>query len=86
MNGKKEKLMREIQIMSFAIVETNLFLNTHPECEKARAFLNETRERKAAKAAEYEKKYGPLTAAGREYDGAFSWAKGPWPWEYDSIN
>ena len=28
MNGAKEKLMREIQILGFAIVETNLFLNT----------------------------------------------------------
>ncbi|MBQ1374843.1 MAG: spore coat protein CotJB [Clostridia bacterium] len=82
MNGAKEKLMREIQILGFAIVETNLFLNTHPDCEKAVAFLNDLIEKKNEKTAEYEAKYGHVTAAGGRYRQSFDWAKSLWPWEY----
>ncbi|MBR2742556.1 MAG: spore coat protein CotJB [Clostridia bacterium] len=82
MNGEKDKLMRTLQILGFAIVETNLFLDTHPDCKKALAFLNELIKKRDEATAEYAAKYGPVTAAGSAYGGAFTWAEAPWPWEY----
>ena len=31
----REKLMREIQEVSFALVDLNLFLDSHPDCKVA---------------------------------------------------
>ena len=75
----KDELMRKIQQLSFAKVETELFLDTHPECPAALDYFAEMRDELARLTAEYEKSYGPLTYTGVSGD-SWTWVDGEWPW------
>ncbi len=77
----KEKLLSEIRALSFALVETNLYLDSHPECGEALAYFRRVRDELAKKTAAYEKAFGPLTAMGATAEGEWDWITTPWPWE-----
>ena len=74
------KLMKELQIAQFAMIEANLYLDTHPyDCEAMKAY-EEYSERFAKAVEEYEDKCGALYAdsiTAIPYD----WVKTPFPWE-----
>ncbi len=77
----KEKLLSEIRALSFALVETNLYLDSHPECAEALAYFRRVRDELAEKTAAYERAFGPLTAMGATAEGSWDWISTPWPWE-----
>jgi spore coat protein JB len=59
-----EQLKLKIQELEFAVIELNLFLDTHPDNEKALADFNTfTVELNKAKRI-YERNFGPLTNFG----------------------
>lgn len=80
--SERQKLLWMIKVYGFALLETNLFLDTHPDDEKAIAFFNSTNQKKTEAVTAYTKKYGPITAQGAVYDKRFTWVDDPWPWEY----
>ena len=57
--NKKCRLKRYIDALDFAIYETILFLDTHPNDRKAQAAFNEYKQRRAAAIKEYEAAFGP---------------------------
>ena len=65
---KKDKLLRRLSAMQFAMWEMREFLDTHPNCPDAKALYNA-----------YKEKYDTLA---KEY-GANSdaWLQDPWPWD-----
>jgi spore coat protein JB len=66
----------------FTAVELNLFLDTHPDDERALNDYNETVERLKELKAAYENQFGPLTNFGyatSEYP--WRWVDEPWPWQ-----
>ena len=75
----KEKLLRKIQCLKFAIVELAEYLNTHDDDKRAlclhRKYANELKDLKE----KYEKVYGPLSI----YCpcNKWRWIEEPWPWE-----
>ncbi len=76
----REILLKKISTYQFAMLDLQLFLNTHPgdtdtveKVEKYRAMLKPL-------VAEYENKYGALTKSEAE-GNKWSWVKAPWPWE-----
>ena len=76
--NKREKLLRSLSAVQFALWELHLYLNTHPTDMEALA-LHEQYEKKLAKLRdEYEEKYGPLTPMQGE---GIEWLKNPWPWD-----
>lgn len=77
----KDKLLSEIRALSFALVETNLYLDSYPECPEALAYFRRVRDELREKTAAYEKQYGPLTVMGAEAKGRWEWVNTPWPWE-----
>ena len=78
----KEKLLKEIEISTFAVVETNLYLDTHPCDETALAAMKKYSETRIAAIAEYESLYGPIFPFNvSENDGCYLWVKEPFPWE-----
>lgn len=83
---KKDKnaLLHDIQVYGFALVETNLFLDTHPGDLGALACYNKYNHLLTEAYAAYESQYGPLTVRGGTDDDCWSWVKGPWPWEYSA--
>ena len=82
MNDKRASLMREVQIAHFSLIETNLYLDTHPfDCEALKA-LEYYSEKLACAIEKYEEEIGSLTV-GAITDVPFEWVKTPFPWEMD---
>ena len=62
----RSEIILKIQELSFACVDLNLYLDTHPD----EAIRN------------YECKYGPLTNFGYGKSGCpWQWVEQPWPWD-----
>lgn len=83
-NEIREKMMREIKCLNFAIIELAEYLDTHPEDRKAlclhREYTNELNELKD----KYQRIFGPLTI----YFpcNKWRWLEEPWPWERSDFN
>ena len=82
-NANKVALIRKIQDLSFARLEGQLFLDTHPECMNALEHFKMYGAELAALTAEYEMKYGPLTPSAVTGD-RWSWVDTPWPWQIEN--
>ena len=87
--NKREAAMLKLQGAKFALWELHLYLDTHPEDEKAYLdmYLEDLEsiaayKRYAAKYAmmkhEYEEQYGPI---GTLDAPGVAWLKNPWPWD-----
>ena len=76
---KKEEMLQQIRCYEFAINELALYLDTHPEDEKAlclhRKYAREAKDLKD----KYQKVYGPLTI--NFPCNKWRWLEEPWPWE-----
>lgn len=80
----REKLMREIQEVSFALVDLNLFLDSHPDCKVALDYFKDMQIKYAELTADYEMEFGPLTAFDTNTEQGWAWVMGPWPWELEA--
>ena len=81
MDMSKCSLLLKISECQFVCVELNLYLNTHPEDEAARAdylcYSNTLR----MLIEKYESLYGPLMNFGHSPTGTGCYVTSPWPWE-----
>ena len=80
----KEKLMREIQEVGFALVDLNLFLDSHPDDKLALDFFEDMQIKYAQLQADYEMEFGPLTAFDTNTEQGWTWVQSPWPWELEA--
>ena len=76
----KNKLLIRLSSMHFAMLETRLFLDTHPDDAEAQKMLEKYQTKFNALKAEYEEQFGPLTLNGYNSD---EWLNNPWPWDND---
>lgn len=77
-------LLRTIQELEFALLELNLYLDTHPEDQNALAVFNDLASRFVTARSDYEARYGPLVNFGHSGPTAsWVWIDEPWPWEID---
>ena len=83
MTTERARLLRQVQNHSFALNEAALYLDGHPDNQKARAYFDKQRELWKQAVADYEEAFGPLTqnSLASTAGGAWSWVDGPWPWE-----
>lgn len=82
MTCEQSRLLKEINILDFAVVEINLFLDTHPCDQEAMRYFCYYNRLKKEKYEEYANNFGPLTlqqAKGQTRE--FLWTMQPWPWE-----
>lgn len=75
----RREMIEKIRCYDFAITELALYLDTHPDDQKAlclhRKYCQELKELKD----KYQKVYGPLTI---HYPcNKWRWLEEPWPWE-----
>jgi spore coat protein JB len=75
----RNEMMEKIKSYNFGIIELALYLDTHPDDEKAlclhKKYCKEYKEIKD----KYQKVYGPLTI---NYPcNKWRWLEEPWPWE-----
>lgn len=78
----QQQLSDWIYMISFAVVETALYLDTHPEDGEALRFYRECVELKNAAMKEYSTRFTPLTLAlAGNCQKRWEWVLSPWPWE-----
>ena len=78
-----EKLLQKIDEYSLAEDDIQLFLDTHPTCEKAMEFYRKNVKKRKELLTLYAQNYGPLTidAADDCASKSWEWVMQPWPWE-----
>mgnify|MGYP002800643594 CR=1 FL=1 len=80
----REKPLKYVQMYHFAMIEANLFLDTHPNNREAMAYFKRAKQMYDKAVEQYEAQFGPLTAAAAANStDRWDWVKGPWPWEAD---
>ncbi|MCI5687838.1 spore coat protein CotJB [Anaerovoracaceae bacterium 42-11] len=79
----REEAMRQVQMYGFALIDTGLFLDTHPTNRDALDYYASTRTRYLEAVEEYEQQFGPLTAQDTDTDSGWAWVETPWPWEME---
>ena len=76
---RREEMMMQIRELDFAIVELGLYLDTHPDDQKALCLHREYAKKLKDLKDKYQKVYGPLT---NHYPcNKWRWLEEPWPWE-----
>ena len=80
---KQKEMMEYINTVSFAVLETSLYLDTHPTDMVALNFFKKYSTMRNDAMAEYAKLYSPLTidyvvTSDADY---WNWINQPWPWE-----
>lgn len=78
-NCTREEMMNDIRSYNFAITELGLYLDVHPEDERAIALHREYCKCYKEATDKYQKIYGPLSIF---YPcNKWRWLEEPWPWE-----
>lgn len=80
-NNSRQSLLKKVQEADFFALDLQLYLNTHPTCERALMLYKETIREADELRREYEEKYGPLTAARSSAKTPWQWSKNPWTWD-----
>lgn len=79
----RAEALRNVQMYDFALTDTGLFLDTHPDNRAALAFYDDTRKKYLEAVEEYEAQFGPLTAEDTDVENGWTWVDTPWPWEME---
>ncbi len=79
----QEEMMRKIQEVDFAIIDLNLFLDTHPKCQEALDLFTELCATSKSLKNDYQSKYGPIYVTKSSPTVPFDWVDPckKWPWE-----
>lgn len=80
MNGK-EKLLYDIGVVSFVVVDLGLYLDTHSTDCKAMEYYNHYNHIRKQLMKEFSEKYYPLTMDMAECSKEWKWGMAPMPWE-----
>ena len=80
-SNDRDKLMQEIMMINFAIIDMNLYLDLNPnDFEMLQKFQNLVT-KSNEKENEYIRLYGPLTLKETNGKNKFNWIDDPWPWQ-----
>ena len=76
---EREQMLMQIRELNFAVIELGLYLNTHPEDQKALCLHRKYAKELKELMDKYQKVYGPLSI----YFpcNKWRWLEEPWPWE-----
>lgn len=81
-SAEQAKLLAEIRQIQFVCVDLMLYLDTHPNDERATMDFSSYSQQLMMLVREYETTYHTLVNSGMGYTGdVYNWAQVPWPWE-----
>ncbi|EOC99671.1 spore coat protein CotJB [Caldisalinibacter kiritimatiensis] len=82
MKKNQLELLKELMEVSFCLVESNLYLDTHPTDDRAIRLHNSYSKRYKELVDAYQKQFGPLmyTQMSR---CPWQYIESPWPWNID---
>ena len=78
---QNNELLRKIQELSFAKVETELYLDTHPNCASALSYYKKILAELDEAMTKYQNTVGPMYAEGVVSADRWTWVDGKWPWQ-----
>lgn len=78
-NLSKCDLMKKVQSLAFTINDLALYIDTHPNDEKAVELHKQYSIQYRNSYEEYQRKYGPLSIFCP--CNSWKWLANPWPWE-----
>ena len=73
MEDNREMLLKRVQICDFILVETNEYLDTHPNDQAALDYFKKYNEMRRTAAKEFTEKYGPLNMWDFEGGNRWNW-------------
>lgn len=80
--NEREALLYQIMQYKFALIELNLYLDTHPNDMEMIKLYNQYLNTEKQMCDKYESVYGPLTLDSKYLDkNTWVWKNSPWPWE-----
>ena len=75
----REHMLMQIRELNFSVIELGLYLNTHPEDQRALCLYRKYARELKDLMDKYQKVYGPLSIY---YPcNKWRWLEEPWPWE-----
>lgn len=78
----RQQMLQWVNLVSFAVVEASLYLDTHPTDPAALSYFKEYSHLRNQALEEYASMYGPLTIdTARGCQRKWEWVNEPWPWE-----
>lgn len=77
----RAKLLKKVQMYSFAVTDASLFLDTHPDCADALAYYNKYKKLWEEAKKQFEAAFGPLDIDSEQNNDRWAWVDGPFPWE-----
>ena len=80
MEDNKPAMLRCLQALAFAVQESTLFLDTHPDDRQALTYHNEKLAAFTDLKKRYVALYGPLCNYTTNQE-SWRWIDSPWPWE-----
>jgi spore coat protein JB len=83
MRYNKKELREYIDIVSFAVTDVNLYLDTHPQDQRAIEYFNNYQKARNQALREYSAAFGPLNLDTARIGNEFSWANECWPWQME---
>ena len=78
--NEQEKLLHDIGVLDFVVIELALYLDTHPADSQAMEYYQYVKRASQNAVSAYEQTYGPLMSS-QVNDNTWTWINGPWPWE-----
>lgn len=78
---ERNKLLKRLQVCDFVLIETALYLDTHPNDQIALEYYQKHLQMQRETKAEYVSKYGPISMSDYNGEKTWRWIEEPWPWE-----
>lgn len=79
--NQKEKMLHDIGILDFTVVDLALYLDTHPHDRNAIEYFNHYNRIKNQMEKEFSKTFFPLMLGYAESSKEWRWGEAPLPWE-----
>lgn len=85
-NSKKDELLYNIQMYSFAMKDMNLYLDIYPDDKNILNSFHDYRKKYEVLKKQYESEYGPLCMSNTLNTEKWTWVSNPWPWDKGGNN
>ena len=83
MRTEQRELLETLQAYEFSAFDFSLYLNTHPNDQRALAEYSNLERQAQCIQNSYQQNYGPLMAEDNVNFSCWRWALDPWPWDIE---
>ena len=81
----REELLTDVSALDFMLTDLNLYLDTHPDDQKALMYYHNIRNQYNMLKQQFTENFGPLTPNSTS-PTLWNWIDNPWPWDKGGMN